>query len=74
METQVRIIYDGLELNEFDFEKNFMNEITSGPEIKWENVSSYKVTPANPGIIKNGYNIQILNFSNETAIININYN
>ncbi|MGE5458023.1 MAG: DUF11 domain-containing protein [Methanococcaceae archaeon] len=75
IETQVRIIYDGLELNEFDFEENSMNEITaSGPEIKWENVSSYKITPTNPGIIKNGYNIQVLNFSNKTAIINTTYN
>lgn len=75
IETQVRIIYDGLELNEFDFEENSMNEITaSGHEIKWENVSSYKLTPTNPGIIKNGYNIQVLNFSNKTAIINTTYN
>lgn len=75
VEMQAKIIYDGLELDEFDFEKNFMNEITaSGPEIKWENVSSYKLTPANHGIIKNGYNIQLSNFSNETAIINISYN
>ncbi|KPQ44671.1 MAG: hypothetical protein MPEBLZ_00767 [Candidatus Methanoperedens nitroreducens] len=75
IETQVRIIYDGLELNEFDFEENSMNEITaSGPEIKWENVSSYKLTPTNSGIIKNGYNIQVLNFSNKTAIINTSYN
>ncbi len=52
IETQVRIIYDGLEvMNEFDFEEGSMNEITaSGHEIKWENVSSYKLTPSNPGI------------------------
>ena len=40
-----------------------MNEVTaSGPVIKWENVSSYKLTPTNPGIIKNGYFIQVIKF------------
>lgn len=52
-----------------------MNEITSSDyEIKWENVGSYKLTPANSGIIKNGYFINVLNFSNKTALINISYN
>lgn len=76
VDTQVRIIFDGLAvLNEFDFETGSMNEITSsGYEIKWENLSSYKLTPANPGIIKNGYFINILNFSNQNAKINIIYN
>lgn len=76
VDTQVRIIFDGLEvLNEFDFEKGSMNEITSSDiEIEWENISSYKLTPANTGIIKNGYFINVLNFSNKTALMNISYN
>lgn len=76
IDTQLRIVFDGLEvMNEFDFEKGSMNEITSsGYEIKWENVSLYKLTPANPGIIKNGYFINLLNFSNNTALLNISYN
>jgi hypothetical protein len=76
LDTQVRIIFDGLEvMDEFDFEKGSMTEITSsGYEIKWENVSSYKLTPANHGIIHNGYFINVENFSNKTAIINISYN
>jgi uncharacterized repeat protein (TIGR01451 family) len=75
LSTQVRVIFDGLEaMNDFDFEKGSMNEITSyGYEIKWENISSYKLTPANHGIIKNGYYINVLNFSNKTALINISY-
>jgi len=76
IDTQVRIIFDGLEvMNEFDFEKGSMNEITSsGYEIKWENVSSYELTPANSGIIKNGYFINVFNYSDKTALINISYN
>jgi uncharacterized repeat protein (TIGR01451 family) len=76
VDAQVRIIFDGLKvMDEFDFENGLMSEITSSDyEIKWENVSSYKLTPANPGIIKNGYFINVLNFSNKTALININYN
>jgi len=76
LETQVRIIYDGLEvMNEFDLKDNPMYEVTaSGPIIKWENVSSYKLTPANPGIIKNGYIIKITNFSDKTAMINTSFN
>ena len=76
LDTQVRIIFDGLEvMDEFDFEKGPMTEITSsGYEIKWENFSSHKLTPANPGIISNGYFINVLNISNKTALINISYN
>lgn len=74
IDPQIRIIFDGLEImDEFDFDS--MNEITSsGYEIKWENVSTYKLTPANPGIIKNGYFINVLNYSSKTALINISYN
>ncbi|MCX9082452.1 MAG: DUF11 domain-containing protein [Candidatus Methanoperedens sp.] len=76
IDMHVRIFFDGLEvMNEFDFEKYSMNEVTSKDhEIKWEDVSSYKLTPEKPGIIKNGYFIKILNFSNKTAMINISYN
>lgn len=76
VDTQIRIIFDGLEvMNEFDLETGSMNEITSsGYEIKWENASSYKLTPANPGIIKNGYFINVSNYSNKIALINISYN
>ncbi|CAG0999948.1 MAG: DUF11 domain-containing protein [Candidatus Methanoperedens sp.] len=76
LETQVRIIHEGLEvMNEFDFKDHPMNEVTaSGFLIKWENVSSYKLTPTNPGIIKNGYFIKVINFSNKTAMINTSYN
>ncbi|PWB53405.1 MAG: hypothetical protein C3F06_06425 [Candidatus Methanoperedenaceae archaeon] len=75
VDTQVRILFDGLEvMNEFDFEKGSMIELTSSDyEIKWENVSSYDLTPGNPGIIMNGYFIKVLNFSNKTALINIDY-
>ncbi|HMB45352.1 MAG TPA: DUF11 domain-containing protein [Candidatus Methanoperedens sp.] len=76
VDTQVWILFDGLEIiNEFDFEKGSMNELTSSDyEIKWENISSYKLTPTNPGIIKNGYIINVINFLNEKARINISYN
>lgn len=76
IDTQVRIIFDGLlVLNEFDLEKGSLDQVTSsGYEIKWENISSYKLTVANPGIIQNGYFINILNFSNKTALINVSYN
>ncbi len=76
LDTQVRIFFDGLEvMNEFDFEKGSMNELTSSDyEIKWESVSSYRLTPGNPGIIKNGYFINVINFSNKIAMINISYN
>lgn len=76
IDTQVRILFDGLEImNEFDFEKGSMNELTSsGYEIKWEKISSFRLTPTNPGIIKDGYFINVINFSNKTAMIDISYN
>ena len=76
IETQVRIIYEGLEvMNEFDYKEGALNEVTaSGHEIKWVDFSSYKLTPENPGFIKNGYNVRVLNFSNKTAVINTSYN
>ncbi|MFZ3384773.1 MAG: DUF11 domain-containing protein [Candidatus Methanoperedens sp.] len=76
IETQVRIIYEGLEvMNEFDYKEGALNEVTaSGHEIKWVDFSSYKLTPENSGFIKNGYNVRVLNFSNKTAIINTSYN
>lgn len=76
IDTQLRIIFDGLVvLNEFDFQRGSMDEVTlSGYEINWENASSYKLTASNPGIINNGYSINVYNFSNKTALINISYN
>lgn len=76
IDAQVRIIFDGLVvLNELDIETGSLDQVTStGYEIKWENISSYKLTAANPGIIKNGYFINVFNFSNKTALINVSYN
>lgn len=76
VDAQVRIIHDGLVvLKELDYESGSMNEVTSsGYDIKWEDLSSYKLTAENPGIIKNGYFINVLNFSNKNALINISYN
>lgn len=76
VDTDVRIFFEGLEvMNEYDFEKGTITEvIASGQEIKWKNVSSYKLTPANPYIIKDRYFIKVLNFSNKNSVLNISYN
>ncbi len=76
VDTELRIFYDGLEvMNEYDLEKGLLNEVTvSSQEIKWQNDSTYKLSPINPAIIKNGFFIEVLNFSNKTALISISHN
>lgn len=75
-DAKLRIFYDGLEvMNEYDLEKGLLNEVTvSGQEIKWQNDSTFKLSPIKPVIIKNGLFIEVLNFSNKTALIRSSYN
>jgi uncharacterized repeat protein (TIGR01451 family) len=75
VDTRIRILYDGLELmNDLDFKDGPMTEVTApGTEIKWEDASKYRLTPTYPSIIKNGFFIKILNFSNKIVTISTGY-
>jgi len=75
VDTEIRILYDDMELmNDLDSKDSPMTEVTaSSTVIKWENISRYRLTPIYPGIIKNGFSIKILNFSNKTALISTTF-
>lgn len=75
LNTKVLIFYDGLDvMNEFDFNDGSFNKVTSlGYEIKWENISSYTLTSLNHVIMRDGYSINVLNFSNGSVQINVSH-
>lgn len=75
VDTEIRIRYDDLEfMNELDYKDIPVTEVTaSGTVINWEDDIKYRLTPIYPGIIKNGFSIKILNFSNKTALVSIGY-
>lgn len=75
LDTHVAIFYDDLDvMDEFDFNDGTLTKMTSiGREIRWKNITSYKLTPSNNKIIRNGYTITLLNFSNGSVKINAEY-
>lgn len=75
MNTKVMIFYDNLDImDDFSLNDGSLIKVTSQDhEIKWENISSYVLTPANHLIIRNGYTINIFNFSNGNALINVTH-
>jgi uncharacterized repeat protein (TIGR01451 family) len=75
VDTEIRILYDGMELmNDLDSKDSPVTEVTaSGTVINWEDDIKYRLTPIYPGIIRNGFSIKILNFSNKTALVSIGY-
>ncbi len=75
-DTDVSIYYDGLKLlKEYDADVGYFSEgVRASPELKWENISKYRLTPATRTIMKDGFFIEILNFSNNTVMLNATYN
>ncbi len=75
-DTDIAIYYDGLRLlNEYDANGGYFSEgIQASSELEWENISKYRLTPATSTIMKDGFFIEILNFSNNTITLNAKYN
>ncbi len=71
----ITIYYDGLKLmRDYDLNNGLFSEDTlTLPEIEWENVSKYRLTPVSHTIVREGFFIDVLNFSDK-AIISASYN
>ncbi len=76
IDTNLDIFYDGLELlNEYDAVGGYFREGTlDAPEIHWENVSKYRLSQNANTIVRDGYFIEILNFSDKTITLRAAYN
>lgn len=75
-DTDISIYYDGLKLqNEYDARGGYFSEGTlAAPDLLWENISKYRLTPFASTIVRDGFFIEILNFSNRTIMIRATYN
>lgn len=75
-DTDISIYYDGLKLqNEYDARGGYLSEGTfAAPDLLWENISKYRLTPAASTIVRDGFFIEVLNFSNRTIMIRATYN
>jgi hypothetical protein len=72
LDTNLTIYYDGLN---YDANNGVFGEGTAADsQIQWENVSNYRLTTAHHTIVKDGFFIDILNFSAGTALISAGYN
>ncbi len=76
VDTNLDIFYDGLELlKEYDAVGGYFSEGTMDvPELRWENVSKYRLSQAASTIVKDGFFIEILNFSEKTITLGATYN
>lgn len=74
--TDVSIYYDGLKMqNEYDAKGGYLSEGTfAAADLLWENVSKYRLTPAAVTIVRNGFFIEVLNFSNSAIMLRATYN
>ncbi len=71
VDTDISIYYDGLKLlNEYDAMGGYFSEgALAVPELNWENISKYRLTPAVSTIVRDGFFIEVLNFSNRTIML-----
>ncbi|HWR26414.1 MAG TPA: hypothetical protein VN316_00905, partial [candidate division Zixibacteria bacterium] len=72
--TDLKIYYDGLKLIRDNDMFAFSEGTLAVPEIEWENVSKYKLTPMVRTIVKDGFFIDVLNFSNNAILLSASYN
>jgi uncharacterized repeat protein (TIGR01451 family) len=73
-DTDISIYYDGLELlNEYDARGGYFSEGTLAvPELNWENISKYRLTPAASTIVRDGFFIEVS--MNKTPYLNTGTN
>ncbi|MBU3967201.1 MAG: DUF11 domain-containing protein [Euryarchaeota archaeon] len=76
VDTDLTIYYDGLKLlNEYDATGGYFSEGTLAvPDIRWENVSKYRLSRSASTIVKDGFFIEVLNFSDKTVMLRAIYN
>lgn len=75
-DTDISIYYGGLKLqNEYDAKGGYLSEGTFvAPDLLWENISKYRLTPVASTIVRDGFFIEILNFLNSTIMTRAAYN
>lgn len=76
MDTELTIFYGSLKLrNEYDAVGGYFSEGTMAvSDIAWENVSKYRLSRSASTILKDGFLIEILNFSERTIMLRSTYN
>lgn len=76
VDTDLTIYYDGLKLlKEYDALGGYFTEGTLAvPDIKWENVSTYRLSRSASTILKDGFFIEVLNFSDKNILVKTTYN
>ncbi|MBU4222221.1 MAG: DUF11 domain-containing protein [Euryarchaeota archaeon] len=76
VDTGISIYYDGLKLlNEYDAVGGYFSEGTLAvPDIQWENTSKYSLSRTANTIVKDGFFIEILNFSDSAISLSAAYN
>lgn len=76
VDTDLTIYYDSLKLlNEYDATGGYFSEGTLAvPDIRWENVSKYRLSQSASTIVKDGFFIEVLNFSDKTIMLRAIYN
>ena len=76
MDTDLVIYYDGLKLlNEYDAVGGYFSERTlAGHDIRWENISKYRLSRSANTIVRDGFFIEVLDFSNRTVNMRTTYN
>ncbi len=76
IDTDLEIYYDGLKLqNEYDAAGGYFTEGTlAASDILWENVSKYWLSRSASTIVKDGFFIEVLNFSDKTVMLHAIYN
>ena len=76
VDTDLTIYYDGLKLlNEYDAVGGYFSEGTMAvSDIRWENVSKYRLSRSASTILKDGFFIEVLNFSERTIMLRTTHN
>jgi len=76
VDTDLTIYYDGLKLlKEYDAIGGYFSEGTMAvSDIQWENVSKYRLSRSAGTILKDGFFIEVLNFSDKTIMLRTTHN